>query len=150
MPGSAAYVSAKRALWSPTKLLTVNLGTAIDLGPLAPGTALGDPSVATADGFGRKAGTMASQDITIVAYGAVVVAALVTAAGANPPAEGFIYITNKSGTRADGFAVSVVTAHLMPVTDDAARARVRYQFYADNDTVEDFHTVIAGTLVFPV
>lgn len=149
MPGSANYVSASRALWSATKPNTIALTGAVLIGQLAPGTSLGDPTTNTADGFGFKAGVGASQDLTIMVYGTAALPALVTAKDASPPGKGYLIIVNKSGTRADIFNVSVQEAAAFPVVDDDARARVRYMFNADNDTIEDFHTVVSGSLTLP-
>ena len=145
----ASFVNARFAVFSATELATVDLSTGTNLGALAPGTTLNEPDVTTADAFGRKAAVMASQDVAVVVYGATADAALITAFTANPPTGGWLYIVNGSKTRADKFKVSVVSAEPWPVVDEEARARVRYQFYADSDTIADYHDVIEGVIILP-
>lgn len=144
----ANFVNARYALYSATEISTADLSAATYLGALAPGTSIGEPDVATADGFGRKLAVAASQDITVVTYGSAAEAALATAAIAAEPPDGYLYIVNGSKTRADKFKVNVVSSEVWPVVDDDSRARVRYQFYANSDTVADYHDTVEGAILF--
>lgn len=145
----ASFVNARYVGFSTSEITGVDLSAALDLGTIAPGTSFGEPDVTTADGFGIKAAVAAGQDITVITYGDTVIEDLVTAANGNPPTGGWLYVVNGSKTRADRFAVRVVSAEAWPVGDDEARARVRYQFYANSDTVADYHSVTTGVIVLP-
>jgi hypothetical protein len=149
----AGYVNAKHAVWSATQLNVVtdalDLSGATDLGPLAPGGDLGTLDVATADAFGLRVAVGASKSPVVVTYGDAVDAALVAARDASPPTTGYLYITNKSNTRADEFKVSPFAAHPMEVTDEEARARVYYAFHADGDVPQDFHRVLTAAVTLP-
>lgn len=145
---SASFVNARRALWSAAPLGTVDLSTATNLGPLAPGTSMGEIDIRTADAFGHEVAVGAGQKPQVAVYASALIAALVTASEA-VAVKGYVYIVNGSGTRIDCFHANAVAAYLMPVADEEARARCVYRFSADSDKPADFHTVVTGVVIFP-
>lgn len=146
--------SFRYALWDTASVTDGGFGVAAstNIGPIAPGgsTIPADAEVLSEEVSTGSAQVGANIEIVLRILGATPTAALVTAKDANPPTEGYLFVTNLAGDAYTQYGPGTIS-HCAVSGESTERGRQSFtvRFVARGDTPEDILKRYVATVTLP-